>query len=331
MKPIRTAILGLGRIAWRLELDKLRYHPCTHFGALRAAGLKSRFEVVGVCDVDANAVAEFTRWGRLKNCVMGDDASRVLQKSSPELVIVSASLDAHESLVKAAVAAGAQAIMLEKPPALTYAASRRMLRLCRDIPVWVNFERRYHPQYAYVRDLVQSAGMERVRSIRGRVLAGTAPGSPGSGPLLHDAIHWIDLLLWIAGSPRAAQARQLRKSAYAAEHTSFIRFDYRDFSATLESGGRRKYFEFEMEIDLDTIRLHCGNSGFRMLERKPSSRYSQFFELSASPMKLPRWQNPWVLVYSEIYSYLREQRNTMTSSLFNAVEAMRWIDRCSRA
>ena len=126
------------------------------------------------------------------------------------------------------------------------------------------------------------------------------------------------------------EARQLRNSSASAEHTSFIRFDYRDFSATLESGGRRKYFEFEMEIDLDTMRICCGNSGFRVLERKPSGRYSQFYELAPVSLKLPKWQNPWVMLYDEVHAHLRGTQKTMTSSLFNAVEAMRWIDFSSR-
>lgn len=325
MKPIRTVILGLGRIAWRLEQDKLRYHPCTHFGTLKSK--PAQFKVVGACDIDAEARNAFQRFSGLKQCVLGPDASQVIREASPELVVVSASLAAHELLVKEAVKGGARAILLEKPPAFTHQASRRMQKACGSIPVWVNFERRYHPHYGHVRNLVAAAGLERMRSIRGRVLAGSAPGGPGSGPLLHDAIHWIDLMLWICGSPRTIEARHLRRSSSTAEHTSFVRFDYNGFSATLESGGRRKYFEFEMEIDLDTLRICCGNSGFRMFERKPSGRYAQFFELSPVPVKLPAWKNPWSLLYGEIYSYLRGTSRTMTSSLFNAVEAMRWIDR----
>lgn len=326
MKPIRTAILGLGRIAWRLEEDALRYHPCTHWGSLKSLNRKAKvFELVGACDINPAALSDFGRFSKQK-CVFGLDAGEVLRKSRPELVIVAASLEAHETLVKQAVSCGAKAIVLEKPPAASHAAVRKMLKLCKDIPVWVNFERRYHPHYARIRELVASATNERIRAVRGRVLAGAAPGGPGSGPLLHDAIHWIDLLLWMAGSPAAAEARQLRRSSSSAEHTSIVRFDYPEFSATLESGGRRKYFEFEMEIDLDTERIYCGNSGFRLLKRKSSGRYSNFFELAPAVLRLPAWKNPWINLYTEVRSYLRERGSMMTSSLLNAAEAMRWID-----
>lgn len=330
MKPIPTAILGLGRIAWRLEEDTLRYHPCTHWGSLQSLNRKGRlFELTGACDINAAALSDFQNFSR-KKCHSGMNASEVLRDSRPELVIVTASLEAHETLVKQAVSSGAKAIVLEKPPASSYAAVRKMLKLCREIPVWVNFERRYHPHYALVRQLIQKSGRGRIRSIRGRVLAGAAPGGPGSGPLLHDAIHWIDLLLWFAGSPAGVEARQLRASAKSAEHTSFIRLDYPDFSATLESGGRRKYFEFEMEIDLDTERIYCGNSGFRFFKRTASGKYSSFFELAPAQLRLPAWQNPWLNLYREVYSHLRENGRSMRSSLFNAAEAMRWIDAVER-
>lgn len=326
MKPIRAAILGLGRIAWRLEQDKLRYHPCTHFGALNAPA--SGFALAGACDIDPEAVQTFLRFAKARDCVTGADAREVLRAAKPELVIIAASLEAHESLVKTAVRQGARAILLEKPPALTFKGARRLLEICRDIPVWVNFERRYHPHYALVRSMVQAAGAAQVRSIRGRVLAGSAPGAGGSGPLLHDAIHWIDLLFWIAGSPVHVESRQLMTSG--VEHTSFLRFDYPEFSAALESGGRRKYFEFEMEIDLDSSRICCGNSGFRLYESKGSNRYSKFYELIPKQWKLPRWQNPWEMMYREIQRYLRKSEPVMTSSLYNAVEAMRWINTASR-
>lgn len=325
MKPIRTAILGLGRIAWSLEADKLRYHPCTHAGTLLS--LPRKFQITGACDLKQDAIDAFGKYAgrRAPGCVCGTSARDVLRQAGAELVIVAASLESHELLVREAVRSGAKAVLLEKPPAMSYNAARKLLKLCRDIPVWVNFERRYHPQYAAVRAIV-AENRERLRSIRGRVLAGRAPGDSDSGPLLHDAIHWIDLLLWFTGSPRGISARQLRERG-RAEHTSFVRFDYPEFSATLESGGQRRYFEFEMEIDFDNLRIHCGNTGFRILERSASKRYANFSELSpARSVKLPMWRNPWPALYSEIHSALRSGTNSMTSSLFNALEAMRLID-----
>ncbi len=326
MKRIRTVLLGLGRIAWMLERDRFRYHPCTHAGTLHE--LSKSFELAGACDPELERRAAFA--GFWKTPVPLFARSRDLfERTSADLAVIAASLPAHASLVKEAVKSGVRGIVLEKPPALTYAQTKRLVTLSDSIPVWVNFERRYHPSYVYVKRLVESEHFGPIRSIRGRVLVGSSPGAGESGPLLHDAIHWIDLLLWFAGPPIGVNGRLLRSSKAAGEHTAFARFDYPEFSAVLESGGRRRYFEFEMEIDLAEGRILCGNSGVRIFVSAPSQRYAKFRELREQRSALPAFKNPWIELYREVTRVLRG-RGTAFSSLDSALAAMKIVSQLER-
>ena len=55
MENYRAALVGLGRIAWTLEDDPKRDHPCTHAGAL--ANLEGVDLVAGSARSEASARA----------------------------------------------------------------------------------------------------------------------------------------------------------------------------------------------------------------------------------------------------------------------------------
>lgn len=325
MKQVSTVLLGLGRIAWMLEKDRLRYHPCTHAGSLKNPGIrKNPFHLVGACDLIQERLDDFSSYWK-KPLLRSKEASEVLALR-PDLAVIAASLPSHFDLVRAAQKSGVCAIVLEKPPAANLKEATRLLTLCDQTNVWVNFERRYHPGYRKVKDIIDSKLLGEMRSIRGRVLVGGSHGAGEAGPLLHDAIHWIDLLLWFAGKPKRAFARMMRNTPDGGEHTAFATFEFSDFSAVLESGGRRKYFEFEMEIDFAAGRIYCGNNGFRMEVSKPSRKYSRFNELRTARPLFKKTQNPWQNLYQEVASVSRGQSATIHSSLASAVEAMKVIE-----
>ena len=48
----KTLLIGLGRIASKLENDPLRYHPCTHAGVLFSSFGKKHFLLTGIYDTN---------------------------------------------------------------------------------------------------------------------------------------------------------------------------------------------------------------------------------------------------------------------------------------
>ncbi|MCE9598653.1 MAG: Gfo/Idh/MocA family oxidoreductase [Spirochaetia bacterium] len=326
MKPIRTALIGLGRIAWMLEQDTLRYHPCTHAGTLRK--LKKQYDLVGAADRNPERIRAFEKWWKAP-LIHSKDSKHMLDACKPELIIIAASVSSHMDLFRQAIAAKPAGIVLEKPPTEDYESTRSMLRLARNIPVWVNYERRYHPNYKHVKELIASGSLGEIRSIRGQVLVGHSPGAGEAGPLLHDASHWVDLLLWFVGPPKSVSARLLAEKG-RPEHTAFVQFHYPAFGASLESGGRRKYFEFEMQIDFSEGRVLCGNKGLQVFQSTPSRKYQGFLELIEKRLKLS-WSNPWIGLYHDVYDVMRNSHKSPAASLGSAAEGMKWIDRIWKA
>ena len=327
---LRTVIVGLGRIAYELENDPLRYHPCTHAGALLE--LSGDFELVGVCDRNPEKIERFSRWLGRELPFSSVEHAQLMESARPDLAIIAASLPSHRSIMESALKAGVGAVVLEKPVAATLEDAKFIRELAGETGarVWVNFERRYHPGYRMVRELVRNEAFGEPRSVRGRVLA---PPGPDGGPLLHDAVHWIDLLLWFLGRPKSVSSRMFAppqtKEGYPAEITTFVQLEYPDWNAFLESGGGREYFEFSMDLDFKRGRIECGNDGFRFFKVAPSKRYKGFRELHPKKFEIPVG-NPWLELYREVRGVMLADSDTgrPTANLADALAGMDLIHQC---
>jgi len=348
-RPSRVFIIGLGRIAWLLEKDRFRYSPCTHAGTLKSLNEKARtqtppFELVGASDVDSERLRSFQRWwGRPIPRVSQDFRELFTDADKPDLVIIAASLEAHHEIALHALKTGTGGLLIEKPiaPDLRRAKEIHAAAKKSATPVWVNFERRYHPGYRKLKEIFTSGKLGEPRTVQGRVLTGPVAQAPDTdeiaGPLLHDAVHWIDLLLWYLGEPRSLSARLLPAAAAPdVEDASFITFHYDEFDAFLESGGRREYFEFQLRADFSRGRVVSGNAGHFYYRSAPSRRYARFRELREMTVKLPS-RNPWEELYREILLGIRREQGAgnrkkllITAGLDDALRGMEIIDRCRR-
>lgn len=337
MGVVRTALAGLGRIGWMLESDRLRYHPCTHAGSIRAipAG-----RIVAGCDIVKDRRDAFAAWCRkkpagrrssgksslLETPILFSNAAQLATSIATgalpvDLVVLATGPDSHPGLFEQFLSAGVRRFVIEKPVALQASEARRMLRLAEraGASVHVNFERRYHPAYRLVRRVIEEGRFGPLRHIEGRVLA----PSTDRDALLEDAVHWVDLLLWYAGDPLNVCSKY-RLDDGERERSSLHIFEFDDFDAVLESGGARRYFEFQMRLDFERGRILAGNDGHMHFESRPSKRYRGFRELAPVSVRFPSG-NPWVNLYREVLA-----ESGCSSPLRDAVAGLEWIDRCKR-
>lgn len=304
----RVALIGLGRIGWGLERDRLRRHPCTHAGALLAS--PRRFEICAVADRNSDRIKEFLRWNSGPAPRAYASAEELFARESVDLVVIAARSAAHRDLALAAGRSGTRAVLLEKPMALDAAGAQEIADCYADgAPLfWINFERRYHPGYQRVRDMIAEKTLGDLRAVHGWMLTGPTPAhETEAGPLLHDGVHWIDLLVWCCGIPQNIAARLFPSAAPGFEDHAFIEFDYPEFRARLEAGGRRRYFEFTAQFDFENGRIRAGNEGFFFFKSAPSRRYVKFRELQPLRVSIPS-KNPWLQLYAEIARRLDQVR-----------------------
>lgn len=361
---MKTCLIGLGRIAVQLETDRLRAKPCTHAGSLLHFHKKSAtsgFQLAGVCDHHPEKIADFQKWWARENksssrtpntsrksisarsshtIAKHTDYRKLLREVRPEFVIIATRTDSHFEIAREAMRLGVRGVLLEKPISLNLNDARKLERLARETNtrVWVNFERRYHPAYRLVKCYVTEESLGPLRSIHGQVLtwplrAGANTVSANiAGPLLHDAIHWLDLLIWYAGKPTKIQARMFESMAVpGVEDTAFLDLEYPGFQARLETGGRRNYFEFTIQLDFEHGRIRSGNEGHFFYQSRPSKRYQNFRDLQPFTPTIPRKnENAWVALYDEIRREMAGTDPVIFDRLSDAVAGMEIVTACTR-
>ncbi|TGK18789.1 gfo/Idh/MocA family oxidoreductase [Leptospira fluminis] len=337
MPKVKTVLIGLGRIASSLETDPLRQKPCTHAGVLFSSWGKKNFELIGSIDPNEEKRHSFLRqWKVSPHLLFSDWETFFARGKIPDLVIVATPTESHFFDSAAAIRSGVKNLLVEKPVCETFLQAKSLDRLARKngTRIWVNHERRYHPKYAWAKEILDSGKYGEVRTIRASVLTSTA--APGrawkgrTGPLFHDGTHAVDLIYWYLGKPDRVRSGIRRRKGIPAEDRAVALLEYGSGPVVfLEAGGNRKYFQFEMDIMTESARIILSNDGFRMFESKPSSKYKGFNSLTevSFPEKSSFGSNPFENLYAEIRSVLSNKSQRITGSLRENLGIMELLDR----
>lgn len=286
-KIYSAAVIGCGRIGSLLERDKLRSHPCTHAGIYNT---HARTELVAGCDRRAIRRAQFsTDWGIPASRVFSDYRD-LLREIQPEIVSVGTYTDSHAEITIAAARSGVKIVLCEKPMAIDLAQARRMIDVCRSegVTLAIHHERRWCRVWRLVKKMIDDGELGEIRTVIGNVL--TQEPHPdwhsrleisGGGPTLHDGTHLFDSLRYFCGEMSSIQGGTERMPEGKIEHTGWavMRFE-NGAMAFVECGGRRKYFNFEMDIQGSKGRMIIGNAVFRYFSIGPSPRYEGFTEFA---------------------------------------------------
>lgn len=176
-RPLRTAIVGLGRMGIR------------HLEAVQ----RLKMPVVGLADMSAAAVDAAADQAGLGAEGRFTDAIAMLDAVQAEAVVVATTAPSHASLVLAAVAAGAKYILCEKPMAASLDEVDAMTRACQEAGavLAVNHQMRFMPNYSVVKAMI---GGEELGPLVSMVVAGSNFG------LAMNASHYFEAFRFLTGS-----------------------------------------------------------------------------------------------------------------------------------
>jgi predicted dehydrogenase len=309
------AVIGCGRIAWKLEQDPLRYKPCTHLGAIRNWQKKKRLRISSLCDTDvANAQGAAAFLGARDAKISGDYREAIAAK--PDLLVIAASTTAHFEILAAALDAGIPRIVMEKPVAFSIAEARQLRKkITRSRSVVLpNYERRYHPKYLRLKAKVAEArsyrgffatgtggtvarnGQDalRVASACGKSLYADRKQSD-EGVLLHDTTHLLDLAQFFFGEIH-------RRRVVCGERRHLLYLEHQNgASGVIETALGVGAFHLELEIHTPQERIRVGNGFLESEKIRPSPHYKGLASYSSAQRladaKFPISQNPFVKLY----------------------------------
>lgn len=292
MKKLRAGIIGLGRVASKLESDPLRVHPCSHSGHYEA---HPAFDLVAGADIDVDACAAWCeQWGK-KPMQCYADWRQMLEVERAEfggldVVSICAGADSRAEMVIGCAEAGVKAIWCEKAVATSMREARAMLRACdeRGVHVVVNHPRRWHPQYREAQRLISDGAIGRVE----------AAVAVFNADLLHTGTHAFDVLRMLLGDVAMLDAHLLENAPEDGKKPRHDTPDDKGGHVTLmfEGGAvcsvfaaQKRYRPFYFEIIGSRGALRLGNDMKPTLFKVGRSREAKGMKVLRPTRMKPTW------------------------------------------
>lgn len=247
-----------------------RWRPAR--AAIVGCGMIARFHLQAIADTrDAVAVAIMDRSGRCAstlgkeyNLPVYNDLEVMLDRAQPDYICVCTPSGAHLEPCLAAAQRGIH-VLVEKPLEITAERCDAVIEACRaaKVRLGVVFQSRFDSRLRKVKELIDSGRLGRVIIANAYTKwfrsddyyrAGGWRGTwalDGGGALMNQAIHYIDLLLWLAGDVEwvAAQMGALRHDIETEDHVvATLRFKNGALGSVTASTAMWPGFERAVEI-----------------------------------------------------------------------------------
>jgi predicted dehydrogenase len=256
---IRSALIGLGVIG-RVHIAAVE--------SLRNAGLAA------VCDTDPSKKSALPA-----GTVFYTNYEEMLERERPDVVHICLPHFLHYPAAKRAAEAGCN-IFAEKPLAMNGEEALEYLKLERrhGVKICLCLQNRLNPTTETLRRLLRSGDYGKVTGIRGSVAwyrsreyyeAGPWRGlmsQAGGGCMINQAIHTIDLMQYLAGSPVATvrgSVAQILDYGLEVEDTAAGRFVFENGAVGLFTASVANYTDENVELS-----LRCEGGEFLLRDKK---------------------------------------------------------------
>jgi len=284
MEKIKTAIIGLGRIASLLEEDVRREKPCTHAGAITA---NPDCILVGGYDIDEERRTLFAkRWG----VPVYSDVAEMIREQNPQILVIATHPDSHYFYCRLAAEKQVPVVICEKPLADTLVAARKIAALGsgeKRLMILTNHERRYSADYIKAKEILAAGKLGALLGIRAVLYMGK--NKRLLDVLWHDGTHLADAAMFLSGQilkHRKSHGVKLTKTTgnvwlegELLKPETAIRQSGDAIPFLMEIGAGRDYIVFELELSCTKGKLHIGNGIFEVWESDESPYAEKFRSL----------------------------------------------------
>ena len=266
--PLRTAIVGLGRMGMR------------HLEAVHRLGMT----VVGLADMSAEALEAGAREVGLETESCFTDATTMFEAVQPEAVVIATTAPSHASLVLAAVDAGARYILCEKPMAASLEEVDAMTRACEAAGTLlaVNHQMRFMPNYSVIKAMI---GSEELGPLVSMVVAGSNFG------LAMNASHYFEAFRFLTDSRIATVSAWLEDEQLTNPRGP--QFDDRSGRlSAIGRGGQGLYIDFSARAGWGLQVIYICRNGQIVVDElngevRVAARQAEFRDLPTSRYGLP--------------------------------------------
>jgi len=189
-KKIRFAIVGCGRISNR-HIYSIKRNP--------------RAELVAICDIDEGKLNKIKKEHNIK--YVYNDIDDLLENKNIDVVNICTPSGLHPEMMIKCVTKGKN-VLCEKPLGLNYRESLKVVKAAKKSKknVIVCFQNRYNPPIVYLKEILEKNILGKILSITATVrwyrdnsyyLDWHGKKEMGGGILFNQAIHYVDILLYL--------------------------------------------------------------------------------------------------------------------------------------
>ena len=186
-KILKTAIIGLGQIGYKIDEDPLRKLIWSHAKTYKT---HSKTSLEAVSDIDKTNYDDFNKI--YPNIDFYDDYSKMIKDVDLDIVSICTPTTPHLNIVRNIVKSNPpQAIFIEKPMGQNLTEAMEISKLCEknDIVLAVNYMRRWDNKYKVIKNIIDCKEFGELQSIV----------TYGCTALLTSSSHLIDLMLFFGG------------------------------------------------------------------------------------------------------------------------------------
>ncbi len=316
MEKLRSAVIGLGQIGMGYDLNQSSSSiMLTH---AKTFASHCRFELVAGLDLNPEKRENFTKKYGAPAFI---EIKQLMREVKPDIVSICTNTDTHFGVCKEVLSYRPKAIICEKPICYSLEEASELLRIsaANDVPILVNYMRRFEPGAKEVRLLLHNGAIGPLQ--RGSVLY--------SKGLYNNASHFIDLLSFWLGPPKlrkvSKKGRRFPKNDIEPDFVltfSGVEFSFQSLKEECFSiaeisifgeGGKISYLEGGSKIELWKTRDDPGFPGYRIFEKEPIIVKNDF----------SRYQ---FYVMDELVRFLDRKVDFLSSDLKEAFCTLRIVD-----
>lgn len=213
MTKLRACLTGCGDIGYRFDKERDGEGALTHFKAMLDSGL---FEFCGAADTDEEVLKEISdKYG----IPVFTDAVKMWNETKPDVITIASNDETHVPFLRSALDCSPKAVFCEKP-----------LGLCKDevsevtamyesmhVPLQVNYTRRFLNEFSDIGRMLKSGKLGIINSVTFYY---------GRG-LIHNASHYIDLVLMYFGMPEEVVTLSSRSGLGESDFSYSFRLGYK--------------------------------------------------------------------------------------------------------
>jgi UDP-N-acetylglucosamine 3-dehydrogenase len=270
----KVAVIGLGNIGFKLNLDPLRKEIWSHVSAYEKC---DKTELVGAVEVNNANIKTFRE--HHKDIPVYNTVREMMENASIEIVSICTPTESHYSVLKELLNYPVKGIFCEKPLASNVMEAKEMVWMCeeREIALAVNHTRRWDDNYLLAKRMIQDGKIGRIKAVNALY----------PGQIFNIGTHLFDTIrMMIERDAKTVSGVSFNIGNDDPSVSGWIHFNENIF-CTLFSTGKREDLIFEVDIIGDEGRIRILENGERIEWHtfSESSRYSGYRELSLMPME----------------------------------------------